>query len=317
MKKVVKKMSIALCTMIVLSVMISYTNHAIRLHLEANQYPPLGQLVEVNGHNMHVYTEGEGSTTLVFMSGAGTSSPTLDFKPLYAILSKDYRIAVVEKAGYGWSEPSKMPRDMDSMLEETRQALALAGEKGPFVLFPHSMSGLESIYWAQKYPAEVTAIIGLDCAVPEVYDDYDLPSVSTYQLISFAANTGFTRFFPAICDSSPAIQHKQLSADETKMYRAVFYRSTLTADMLEEMKVIKENAIFVKEKGIPVNTPMYFFISKESNEINQVWSEKIIGYAHQLTQGGYTELDCGHYVHDMEPERIALESKRFIEQIME
>ena len=53
------------------------------------------------------------------------------------------------------------------MLNEVRQGLSLAGESGPYILFPHSMSGLEAVYWAQQYPDEVTAIIGLDMAVPE------------------------------------------------------------------------------------------------------------------------------------------------------
>lgn len=30
---------------------------------------PLGQMVEVDGHNMSIYVEGTGDTTLVFMSG--------------------------------------------------------------------------------------------------------------------------------------------------------------------------------------------------------------------------------------------------------
>ena len=47
------------------------------------------------------------------------------------------------------------------MLNEVRQGLSLAGESGPYILFPHSMSGLEAVYWAQQYPDEVTAIIGL------------------------------------------------------------------------------------------------------------------------------------------------------------
>ena len=45
---------------------------------------PLGQLVEVDGHNMSIYTEGEGEHTIVFMSGWGTTSPILDFKCLYS-----------------------------------------------------------------------------------------------------------------------------------------------------------------------------------------------------------------------------------------
>ena len=61
---------------------------------------PLGQLVEVDGHNMSLYTEGEGEHTIVFLSGYGTASPILDFKPLYSRLSDDYKIVVVEKFGY-------------------------------------------------------------------------------------------------------------------------------------------------------------------------------------------------------------------------
>ena len=35
-----------------------------------------GQMVEVGGHNMCVYTEGTGKSTLVFLSGGGTCSTT-------------------------------------------------------------------------------------------------------------------------------------------------------------------------------------------------------------------------------------------------
>jgi len=77
-----------------------------------------------------------------------------------------YRIAVVEKSGYGWSERCNSSRDIGTMLEETRKALDLSGENGPYVLFPHSMSGLEAIYWAQKYPDEVIAIIEMDPTTP-------------------------------------------------------------------------------------------------------------------------------------------------------
>jgi len=64
--------------------------------------------VDINddGNKLHVYTKGEGDATLVFMSGLGTSSPVYDFKILYNKLSDDYRIAVVERAGYDWSDIS-------------------------------------------------------------------------------------------------------------------------------------------------------------------------------------------------------------------
>lgn len=97
----------------------------------------------------------------VFMSGSGTCSPILDFKSLYSLLSNEYKIAVVEKFGYGFSDVVDKNRDIDTILSETRMALDKAGIEPPYVLCPHSMSGLEALYWAQKYPEEVEAIVGL------------------------------------------------------------------------------------------------------------------------------------------------------------
>ena len=83
-----------------------YGFHKISLWAESRKYPPVGKMVEVNGHQMHVYGEGDGNgnETLVFLSGSGTAAPALDFKALYSRLSDQYHIVVVERAGYGFSE---------------------------------------------------------------------------------------------------------------------------------------------------------------------------------------------------------------------
>lgn len=78
-------------------------------------------------------------------SGAG-------FKSLYSLLCSNYTIAVVEKVGYGFSKDAEIGRDIDTVLFEIRQALSLEGLSAPYVLCPHSMSGIEVLYWAQRYP---------------------------------------------------------------------------------------------------------------------------------------------------------------------
>lgn len=60
--------------------------------------------VDVNGTKHNVYTEGEGAVTIVFMAGSGVTCPVLEYKPIYRRMSKKYRIAVIEKAGYGFSD---------------------------------------------------------------------------------------------------------------------------------------------------------------------------------------------------------------------
>lgn len=164
-RKVMKVIIILLIAFIIVLVAI-YINHRIQLNKEEALRTPLGKLVEVDGHQMSVYVEGNGDKTIVFLSGGGTCSPILDFKSLYATLSDDYRIVVVEKFGYGFSDVVDKERGIASILEDTRTALAKADIQGTYVLCPHSMSGIEALYWAQQYPEEVEAIVGLDMAVP-------------------------------------------------------------------------------------------------------------------------------------------------------
>lgn len=40
---------------------ISYINHKLQLKKEDALFQPLGQMIEVNGNKMSIYTEGEGN----------------------------------------------------------------------------------------------------------------------------------------------------------------------------------------------------------------------------------------------------------------
>ena len=64
------------------------------------------------------------------------------------------------------------------MVEEYRRALAACGRPVPVVLAAHSMGFLEALHWASKYPEEVSALVGLDPAVPEVYQLMVLLSIA-------------------------------------------------------------------------------------------------------------------------------------------
>ena len=137
-----------------------------------------GDLVTVNGHKIHVYVQGDKNTpSIVFMAGHCTVAPVYDFKVLYEKLLRDFRIIVIEKFGYGYSDIWDSPSEIDTLVSIQRQALAALGEEGPYILAPHSMSGLEAIRWKQKYPDEVSAIIGIDMATPlsfSVWSEIDI-----------------------------------------------------------------------------------------------------------------------------------------------
>ena len=231
-----------------------------------------GKFVNVNGHDMHVFSQGVGNVTFVFMSGFGTRFPTLDFEPLWSLLSTNNQIAVVDKAGYGWSKSTGSSRDIDTMLNETRTALQLAGITAPYVLVPHSASGLEALYWAQMYPNEVKAIIGLDPRVPTFEK---LPPKFIGKLLKFLG--------------------------------------AFTPDTLNEIEHLVDNTEKVKNLPLPTATPIYFFISGK-NGIKD-WEDILISYLSDFEISKHLTLNCGHYVHKYEAEKIAEEINKFIKSI--
>lgn len=315
MKKIMKVVIVLVVGLIVALVAI-YINHRIRLNKEEVLRTPLGELVEVDGHQMSIYVDGNGDKTVVFMSGGGTCSPILDFKSLYTTLLDSYKIVVVEKFGYGFSEVVDKDRSIDSVLEDTRTALKKAGIEGPYVLCPHSMSGIEALYWAGQYPEDVEAIIGLDMAVPKAYEGYKI-NMPMLKISQFAARVGITRFLPGISESD-AIKHGTLTDTEKEIYRAVFHEKTATTTMLNEVKWIKENAEIVQKNEVP-QVPMLLFVSNGIgtgwNEAE--WREYQNSYIENVENGRLVSLDCPHYVHDYEYELISEEIKEFLTDLLD
>ena len=315
MEKVLKvcfEIIIIIIAILGLFLLVSFIRHKICSSSEKGLLTPLGELVEVDGHNMSIYVEGEGNHTLVFLSGGGTCSPILDFKSLYSLLSDDYRIVVVEKFGYGFSDIVDGHRDIDTVLRQTRTALDEAGINGPYILCPHSMSGIEALYWAQLFPEEVEAIIGLDMAVPKYYDEMKI-NIPSMMLGQYGAALGVTRWVPGISESD-AVKFGTLTDNEKEIYRAVFYNRTLTITMINEVKGIKDSANVVKENGVP-KVPMLLFISDGSGGTGfdkETWRSIPKEYISKSDNANYIELDCPHYVHDYKYVEISNEIKNFI-----
>lgn len=312
--KIIRDLIFAIAIIICLLTTLIYINHKINLSKESKKFIPMGQMINVNGHSMHIYTEGKGEVPLVFMSGGGTSSPTLDFKSLYSLLSDHYKIVVIEKFGYGFSDIVDTPRDIDSILNDTRQALSLANIKGPYILFPHSMSGLEALYWAQLYPKEVKGIVGLDMAVPKAYENYKI-NTTLIKIGSVASKIGITRLIPSLSESD-AIKYGTLTDDEKDLYKTIFYRRTATSTMLNEVLEVKNNAKKISQNTMP-NIPVLMFVS---NGIGTGWNEnnwkKIQKTtAKELKNSEIIYLNCPHYLHDIEYKKISKKSINFIEKI--
>lgn len=309
------KIVLIIMMVIVAFLILVYVNHRVQSKKEEKTLTPMGQMVTVDGHDMCVYSGGTGNVTLVFLSGGGTCAPILDFQSLDSLLLDDYKVAVVERFGYGFSDVTDKSRRLDSVLEDTRQALKEAGCEAPYVLCPHSMSGLEALYWVQTYPDEVQAIIGLDMAVPEYYADMKV-NMPMLKLTGAAARIGLTRLIPGVWEGD-AVKRGTLSDKEKETYQALFYRKTATETMLNEYQAVGENARMVAERPTP-QVPMLLFVSNGTGTgfDTDTWRKIPEKYLADAEDGQIITLDCPHYVQDYEYEKIAGDIEEFLQAKM-
>lgn len=268
---------------------------------------PIGQLVEVEGKKLNVYTAGKGKKTLVFLAGLATNAPVLDFKALYSKLEDDYRIVVVECLGYGYSDDGNDDRSLDRQVEQTRKALKAAKISGPYVLVPHSIAGLETIHWANHYPEEVEAIIGLDMTMPhrEVSDHMDL-LFQTFQLGGMLGLARLPIFFDE--NSSPAIKSGALNDQEKAIFKALFHRRSITQAVMNEVKDRKKNVETINKEPVPQIPTLIFAAVQKGGEAPKLEKE----FVAQNAQAKLVTLEGSHYIHDEKPKEIAQQIKEFL-----
>lgn len=302
-----------ICAVLVVFIAILAIYNQIAMKTEADRIVPNGQMVNLGDYSVHVYSEGDATAapTLVFMSGSATVAPVYDFKALYRLLSDEYRIVVVEKAGYGYSDIIEVDRDVATMVEEVRSALNGVGIEKPYVLLPHSMSGLEAIYWSQSYPDEVSGIIGIDMSVPDAYADSALNQQITRRMMTLGRITvklGLLRI-PGIYPLNEA----PLTDEEITQQKLLMYRNAVNPVYIAEGQKVFENAKVVKAGG-NVMCPLLMFCS-DGTEIGDFWIPVQKAFAEE-NQAEIIFYDCGHYIHYYKSEEMKEKIKVFLEGLV-
>ena len=207
--------------------------------------------VNVNGTMLNVYTEGKGAVTVVFMAGNGVTCPVLEYKPVYRRLSEKYRIAVIEKAGYGLSGGTNEPRKLENLVENDREALKKAGIAPPYVLAAHSYSGFEAIYWANTYPDEVKAVLSMDMGIPEtaIQQSYEITELKRLKLLDrqfkvlklIARDGVLAKITRSKTENvSGLMTGTELNSEEKELYQQLFYRNIANTEYYEEARLMTE-----------------------------------------------------------------------------
>ena len=283
-------------------------------------------LVNVNDTTINVYTEGDGDQTIVFMAGSGVASPALEYRPLYTMLTDSYRIAVIEKCGYGFSGNMKSRRTIENLVLEDRTALKAAGIEPPYVLAPHSYSGFEAVYWANTYPEEVTAILGIDMGIPdhalamakEISEQKKQEMVRKQRdlLVKIAKQGLFSKIaYGKTLNVSGLMSSNYLSPEEKQLYKELFYKNLLNEEISDEAILMTENATKAHDSG-RLKCPACLFISNMKTPVKAVtWRESGVAFA-KRNGSEYHLTDVGHFLYAKIPDLMADTYRLFLEKTL-
>ena len=307
--KILKKWFLGILSFILLFLLATFIFHRISLEKEEASLIPMGQQVLVNGHQINVYVEGDGPETIVVLSGAGIASPILDFKEVSESLSKQYKLVIVERAGYGYSDDSNHSRDVMEVLSETRQALSQANITGPFIILSHSMASLESLAWQEKYPDEVKALIGLDWALPSSYENLK-DNQALLTVAYWSSKIGLLRYLP----ESFYIKNQTLTENERKQYKLLAYKQLMSQAMLYESQTVKENAKKVPSSINPKIPTLLLVSNGEGTSFSQSeWQRYAERFASDQSNVQVVYMDAPHDLYHYQSDAIVSRIKEFLE----
>ena len=266
-----------------------------------------GELVNVDGHNIHIFRIGNmDNPKIVLMSGSGTVAPVYDFKILYEKLSKNFRVIVIEKFGYGYSDIFDSPADIDTIVSTQKKALDAIGENGQYILLPHSMSGIEALRWAQMYSDDVAAIIGNDMCTPLTYSAWTDEKVEKkIRLMKFATKY---KLQGLLCPLS----NRCLTKFEIKQHKLLRKRNAFNICCINESKEILSNVSIVEKTGY-VKCPILLF-SSNGKQTQGYWSAAQKEFA-TIQNAKLIRYDCGHYIHHFKSNEMCEEIVRFVNSL--
>ena len=138
-----------------------------RLHVTP-PYVGQGRVVDVGGRSMYLDCRGEGSPTVVFVSGAGDGAG--GWTSVHDDIAATTRACTYDRPGRGASDPRGRHTLADAATD-LRAMLSAAGEPGPFVVVGHSLGVDHTRVFADAYRDEVAGLVFVDGFTPDLEVD--------------------------------------------------------------------------------------------------------------------------------------------------
>jgi pimeloyl-ACP methyl ester carboxylesterase len=191
------------CAILVFVILAGATYQGVATALERRQFPHPGRLVDVGGHQLHLYCQGRGTPTVIL------EAPATAMSAAWALVQTDVakvtRVCSYDRAGLGWSEAGDGPFRPETVPIELKMLLQGAGESGPYLVAGAELGAAFAVLYASRYPDDVAALVLIDS--PGSFNDNRRSAAATRFLTvsPWLARTGVLRLTRSLSRSASGL----------------------------------------------------------------------------------------------------------------
>jgi pimeloyl-ACP methyl ester carboxylesterase len=204
-------------------------------NLERSRYTAPGELFQVDGTQVHMQCQGEGSPVMVLESGlmSGSTSWFKVFEPL----SRITRVCAYDRPGMDWSEPRRKNSSSAEVARRLAMLLDQAEITDPVILVGMSAGGVYAREFQQQFPDRVVGMGLVDSSheqqgsrLPEVEGQASAQTI--LKLCGYLAPTGLLRVAGAF---KMVLESMGLEEQDMEQALAMSNRNHTCPSVLQEM----------------------------------------------------------------------------------
>ncbi len=273
--------------------------------------PPYGERVAVAGGSLNVVRNGEQGQPIVLLSGLGTPAPGLDFAPLVRELG-GFDVIVVEGFGYGYSDLEGPERSNENISTGLHDVLAKLQVRPPYVLAGHSIAGFYMLDYANRYPAELSAVVGIDATIPKPGDgpvEEPQPGISWERAL---AVTGVVRVVAALAPGFVDPDSDAYTDEELRRMRMMVSWNFGNPAVADETGRIANNAAALRGVTYPDDLPVLAFVADDGAESTVTKTAAAENLLKNVQRHQVIPVEGHHYLHWSQSRRLADEIRAFL-----
>jgi pimeloyl-ACP methyl ester carboxylesterase len=156
----VRRTLLASVAVLMFAALAGATYQGVATAFERRRNPHPGRMIDVGGHQLHLYCVGEGQPTVVLQAPAVVMSAAWGW--VQQDLMPVTRACSYDRAGLGWSEAGDSRYDPTRAVDELRMLLERSAEKSPYVMVGQELGAALAVAYASRYRGDVAALVLID-----------------------------------------------------------------------------------------------------------------------------------------------------------